>query len=228
MLRAPRAVLAVGFFLGCSWAPVRLAGPEVHPIPPPPRTPYAIDLVYSSELTDPYYVMSGPGESYARYSITAQFQALLESQRVQLSDPASERSATLAVHLSELTTRYRRLGGSPPPAAPRGPRYALPGAGPRVVLASWQAGGPGHMLDREGGDADIPAEIRKGATLIATVELSGDGVPPLRQTVTAEVDDLITRWEFDPRDAYSYTDILDNTLRVATARITEIVQNHLR
>ena len=84
------------------------------------------------------------------------------------------------------------------------------------------------MLDREGWDADIPAEIRKGATLIATVELSGDGVPPLRQTVTAEVDDLITRWEFDPRDAYSYTDILDNTLRVATARITEIVQNHLR
>ncbi|HSH69796.1 MAG TPA: hypothetical protein VK997_07750 [Deferrisomatales bacterium] len=228
MLRYPWAFLAGGFFLGCSLAPVRLAGPEVYPLPPLPRTPYAIELVYTSALADPYYVMAGPAESYARYSITTQFEALLRHQLVQLSDPASDRSATLAVHLSALTTRYRRLGSSPPPTAPQGPRYAMLGTDPPAFLAAWQTGRFGDLMDREDQDADIPAEIRKGATLFATVELSGDGVPSLRQSVAAEYDDLITRWEFDPRDAYSYTDVLDQTLRVATAEITAIVQTTLK
>ncbi|MDF1552514.1 MAG: hypothetical protein P1P84_05595 [Deferrisomatales bacterium] len=228
MLRHPWTLLAGGFLLGCSLAPTRLAGPEVQPLPPPPRTPYAIDLVYTSALADPYYVMAGPAESYARYSITAQFAALLQHQLVQLSDPGSARAATLTVHLSALTTRYRRLGSSPPPAAPQGTRYAMLGSDPPAILAAWQTGRFGDLMDREDQDADIPAEIRKGATLIATVEISGDGVAPLRQTVTAEYDDLITRWEFDPRDAYSYTDVLDQTLRVATAEITAIVQTTLQ
>jgi hypothetical protein len=77
-------------------------------------------------------------------------------------------------------------------------------------------------------DADIPAEIRKGVTLVVALGLTGDGIAPLQTTLTIERDTVVDRREFDPDHSYLYTDLLDQTLRAAVTEITLWVQRHLR
>ncbi len=206
--------------VGCGGRSVHMPSPDVLPLPAPATTGFALTLGVTSELSEPYPITSGPGESYAYYAVAAQFRALLERQVAHLSDPGSPRRGTLSVRLTELTTRYRRLGTLSPPAPKSGLYYASLDPA-QVVLAEFSEP---QLVDR---DDDIPEEIRKGATLVAEVTLEADGVAPLQRIVTAEHDTVVGRWEFDPRDAYSYTRVLDQALRAAVAEITALVQGHL-
>ena len=215
-------VATLGVVFACSMEPVRMPSVESHPLPSPARTPFDLTLEYTSELNDPYYVTSGPAESYARYPISAQFRALIERQTAALSTPGSPRRATLSVRVTTLTTRYDQLGAAPTPHPPTGPRYGSMQQHPTVVPATFLAE---YQMD---GNSNIPEEIRKGATLTAAVELHGDGFAPVQQTVRAVHDDVIVRWDYSPLWAYNYTEVLDLTLRAATAEITAVVQATLK
>ena len=54
------------------------------------------------------------------------------------------------------------------------------------------------------------------------------GFAPVQQTVRAVHDDVMVRWDYNPLWAYSYTEVLDLTLRAATAGITAVVQATLK
>lgn len=210
-------VLTLFFLTACTVPPVQLPDPIRHPLPAPSPTDAVLTLEFTSALADPFPVTSGPTESYGRYAVASQFLARLSPQVERLSSPSSARRVTLSVHLVELDTRYHRLGRLPllgPPYA----TYRRVGVRPASFSAGWE----------NEWDADIPAEIRKGVTLVVALGLSGDGIAPLQTTLTIARDTIVEGREFDPDHAYLYTDLLDQTLRAAVAEITLWVQGHLR
>jgi len=214
-------ILALVFLGACTVPPVQLPNPTRHPLPAPSPIDAVLTLKLTSALADPYPVTSGPAESYGRYAVADQFRALLAPQVTRLSSPSSPRRATLSVHLAELNTRYHRLGGR----LPSPPFLGRPYAAHRRVGVRQATVSPAGA---DAWDADIPAEIRKGVSLVVELGLSGDGIEPLQTTLTIERDTVVDRREFDPNHAYLYTDLLVQTLRAAVSEITLWVHRHLR
>lgn len=135
--------------------------------PSPPlveKVPFKVLVHFSSQLPNPYYVLSGPFMSYQRFAVNDAFQNRLETYAAAKSDPLATQTLELSVHVISLQTSYDRLGGLP--EGKRQPGVRLAGLG-------WRGDWPLSTLDSRDrdGDGDLPEQITKTATLQTQVTI---------------------------------------------------------
>ncbi|MEW6489042.1 MAG: hypothetical protein AB1578_14140 [Thermodesulfobacteriota bacterium] len=189
--------------------------------------PVPVEARLTSALSDPYYVLTGPVETYRGYRLERRFGRLLEAYARRKSGAGSP-PLVLTVHLESLTTGYHQIGRRD---RERRYRAALPRTSPELLLAS--AGGPeGSLarlrrfggLDRDGGDLSIPYEITKRAVLTAVVAVTSGGDTLARETVTREAVEVIS-WEDYDRWAYDYGGVLEGAFRQVLAEADRLVDD---
>jgi hypothetical protein len=187
--------------------------------------PVPVETRLTSALRDPYYVLTGPVETYRGYRLERRFGRLLDEYAGRKSG-AGGPPLLLTVHLESLTTGYHQIGGR---QRERRYRAALPGTRPPLLLAS--AGGPeGSLvglrrfggLDRDDGGPSIPYEITKRATLTAVVAVADRGDTLVRETVTREAVEVVS-WEDYDRWAYDYGGVLEEAFRKVLAEADRLV-----
>lgn len=132
--------------------------------PSPPlveKVPFKVLVHFSSQLPNPYYVLSGPFMSYQRFAVNDAFQNRLETYASAKSDPLATQTLELIVHVISLQTSYDRLGG-----LPEGKRVRLAGL-------SWRGDWPLSTFDsrHRDDDGDLPEQITKTATLQTQVTI---------------------------------------------------------
>jgi len=193
-----------------------------------------VDVQFTSGVADPYYVLSGPAESYRAFRFNAMFREALNRYAAAKSGSGGG-AITLLVHLDTLTTGYRQLGAG---VVPEGPAFAL-GGPVRLAAAGLQvARGPGARLShfREGdGDLSVPAEITKSAALGFSAELRAADRAVNREALTASAEVTMTWDDWDPWGrsgwnpwAYDYGPVLEALTWDAMARIDGFVDAALR
>jgi len=182
----------------------------------------------SSAIAEPYYVLSGPAESYAAFPFNAMFREALDRYVAAKSGPGAA-GVTLVIHLEALTTGYQQLGAG---LLPERERWAaaepirLASAG--VEVARGPFGGLSDF-DREGGDWSFPAEIYKSATLQFTAEVRSAEGPAVREVLSAKSDVTVTWDDWDPWGpqwalrAYDYGPVLQQVIRNAMVRVDAFV-----
>lgn len=180
--------------------------------PPPPlveKAPFKLLVHFSSELPDPYYVTSGPFQSYQRFAVNDSFQRRLRAYAAAKSDPLASQALELSVHLISLQTSYDRLG-------------SLPGSkgfsGVLMAGAGWRGGGPVADLDSFDRDPfdDLPEQITKTATLSAAVGISWPGQAEIRDTVVGRSVEVLERWDMG-LGMYDYAPLIAEA-QIATLR----------
>ena len=77
------------------------------------RLDQAVEVQFSSGVSDPYYVLSGPAESYQAFQFNAMFGEALDRYAAAKSGPG-EAGLALFVRLEDLTTAYRQVGAGIP------------------------------------------------------------------------------------------------------------------
>lgn len=189
--------------------------------------PVPVEARLTSALSDPYYVLTGPVETYRGYRLERRFGRLLESYARRKSGTGSS-PLVLTVHLESLTTGYHQIGGRD---RERRYRTALPRTGPELLLAS--ASGPEGSLvrlrrfggrDRDNGGPSIPYEITKRAVLTAVVAVATAGDSLARDTVTREAVEVIS-WDDYDRWAYDYGRVLEGAFMKVLAEADRLVDD---
>jgi len=184
-----------GIFLALALALAGCASPGSQSLPEPlPPLPYRITLEFTSDIPDPYYVLSGPSESYLRVPFNSWARDALLRRLAARSAGAPAPEVTLRVHLVSLQTSYREVGSGP-------------GGG-----ASTSTGLFGPLLltggDFDGGDGrHIPSEIHKGARLEAELRVDQAGRMLAEKTLTPEARETVY-WEDFNDWSYDYGDLL--------------------
>lgn len=215
-----RAGAAAGLALAIFLSGAAAAAPAAS-VPAPVR----VETRLTSALPDPYYVLTGPVETYRAYRLERRFGRLLQEYADRKSGPGSP-PLLVTVHLESLTTGYHQIGGRP---GDRRYRAARPGTREGVLLAS--AAGPESSfaflgrfggLDRDGGDLSIPYEITKRAVLTAAVAVSSAGQSLARETVTQEAVEVVS-WEEYDRWAYDYDRVFEAAFRKILAEADRLV-----
>jgi len=199
-----------------------------------PQTPAVVRLggpvtvAFTSAVADPYYVLSGPVESYEAVRFNQLFREALERYAQAKSGPGSE-TVVLSVHLEGLTTDYRQLGAGVVPAEP----FRVAAAGVRV--ARGPLGRMAHSRRDGGGDLSVPAEITKAAALTFWVESRAADGAARREAMTASASVTLTWDDWDPWGhpgwnpwAYDYRPVLGALVRDAVARIDGFVEGAVR
>ena len=153
-------LLLLGVLAGCS------AGMHPTETQPVPQYPYQLSLDFHSTLPDPYYVLSGPAQTYDRFPVNERFAQLLRERLARQSQPGAERNAVLAVYVEALHTSFDEIGLGPKSGNIRLAmnETAMADAGPEMV---------GDM-DRDG-DFNLPEETIKQATMELRLVLSSAG-----------------------------------------------------
>lgn len=198
----------------CLWL-LLLAGTAVACIPkelPPPlveRVPYKILVHYSSDLPNPYYVLSGPFQSYQRFAFNDSFQRRLESYAAAKSNPSASQTLELTIHAKELLTTYDRIGILPEVRRPL--RVAQAGI---LGRGNW----PLSVFDSrtDGPFDDLPEQITKTATLRALVSITLPGRAEYREEITARSIHRLERQDMGLR-TYDY-DLLIAEVQTAAVR----------
>jgi hypothetical protein len=176
-----------------AWAGCASPGPQSLPEPLSPL-PYRITLEFTSDISDPYYVLSGPSESYLRVPFNAWARDALLRRLAARSAGAGAPDVTLRVHLVSLQTSYREVGSGPGGGAPTSTGLF----GPLLL-----AGG-----DFDGGDGrHIPSEIHKGARLEAELRVDQGGRTLVNKTLIPEARETVY-WEDFNEWSYDYGDLL--------------------
>lgn len=192
-----------------------------------------VAVQFSSAVADPYYVLSGPVESYEAFRFNAMFREALGRYAAAKSGPGEE-EVTLVVHLEALTTGYRQLGAGIPH---QGGDWAA--AGPIQLAAAGRevARGPFRSaahFDEDGGDWSFPAEVTKSAALRFSAELRAAGIPAARESLSAHAELTVTWDDWDPWGpqwalrAYEYGPVLQGVIRDAMARIDGFVAGSIK
>lgn len=178
-------------------------------IPPPlvERVPYRILLHYSSDLPNPYYVLSGPFQSYQGFAVNESFQRRLEAYLSAKSDPRAAQAIELLVHVTQIQTTYDRLGILPAPALPV--RLAALG------LAFGGLGFDGLFGDQ---DDDRPQQITKTARLHAQVTIKLPDQSAMREEIIGRSIQILEREDMGLR-THDYSPLI---AEVQTATIVEI------
>lgn len=190
-------------------------------IPPPlvERVPYKILLHYSSDLANPYYVLSGPFQSYGRFAVNESFQRRLEVYAEAKSTTSAIQTLELTVHAKELLTTYDRLGGLPEERRPsRVAQAGLLGRGdwPLSVFNS-RSDGP---FD------DLPEQITKTATLQLEISISLAGVPLTTQNLAPRIVQILERYDLG-LGTYDYHPLISGVQEQALAEIDRLLQRVL-
>jgi hypothetical protein len=184
-----------GIFMAVALALAGCASPGPQSLPEPlPPLPYRITLEFTSAIPDPYYVLSGPSESYLRVPFNSWAKGALLRRLAVRSAGVGAPEVTLRVHLVSLQTSYREVGSGPGGGVPLSSGLI----GPLLLVGD----------DLEGGDGrHIPTEIHKGARLEAELRLDREGRSLVRKNLTPEVRETVY-WEDFNDWSYDYGDVL--------------------
>ncbi len=203
----PRRILCLGL-LGLA----ACAGPghraEIGPRPLPVR----VDVQVTSEVPDPYVVLSGPVEAYRRVPVVRLLTRALDRYARLAGRPGARDAVRVRVHLVKVSTGYDEVGAREHPAP--------------VHLA--YAGGPGSLpglgeeLERDG-DVPIPLEIHKSVRLSARVRVAGAGGGILEEPVSVEAAEVVYQEDFD-RWSYDYGPLFRQAIRRLVDRVDELVR----
>jgi len=215
------AVLAAVWGLGGNadaWSYGATHAAEVPAVAP---LPGSVAVTFDSAVRDPYYVLSGPVETYRAFRFNEMFQKELAAYVAEKGGPGAG-TFTLTVHLETLTTAYGQLGAG---LSPRGTDLALAGS-PRLARGPFL--NASHF--REGdGDWSFPAEITKSATLRFSVSLRSDDRTVGPEELSARAETTVTWDDWDPWGphwalrAYDYGPVLRAAIGDAVARIDGFV-----
>lgn len=187
-------------------------------IPPPlvERVPYKILLHYSSDLPNPYYVLSGPFQSYGRFQVNAFFQDRLEAYLSDKSDPRAAQAIELLVHVTQLQTTYDRLGNLPAPVHP-------------VRLAALGMGfgglGFGGLIGDQ--DDDRPQQITKTAQLHAQVTIKLPDQSAKREEIIGRSIQILEREDMGLR-THDYSPLIAEVQAAAIDEIDRLLDQTLR
>ncbi|MFU8856794.1 MAG: hypothetical protein ACNA8S_07270 [Deferrisomatales bacterium] len=183
-----------------------------------------VSVQLRSSVADPYYVLSGPSETYRAYRLTERFSRHLEAYAARKSAPEGP-TIDVTVTLESVSTDYRQIGGVEREAgrglagAPLHQSVRVAAAGTVAVLRL-----PSLLTGREwdGGGLSIPYEITKRARLAALVEVSSSGRSLARETVNAEAEEIVS-WEDHDAWAYDYSAVFEALFRKVVAEVDRIV-----
>lgn len=182
-------------------------------LPPPlvDKIPFKVLLHFSSDLPNPYYVLSGPFQSYRSFAVNDAFQNRLETYAAAKSDPLATQTLELTVHVTSLQTSYDRLG-----ILPEGERQ------PGVLVAGlgWRDNWLLSAFDsrHRDGDDDLPERITKTATLLAAVAIILPGQSEFREAIVARSVQVLERWDMG-LGTHDYQPLL---VEVQTAALRDI------
>ena len=202
----------------CSHVPGAVSG-NAMPLRP---SPYRLAAQLNSALPDDYYVMSGPGRSYARVRFNAEFAAALSDYARRKSDPEAVREAQLLVRIETLRTDYSEEGRNVPLGPGRKLRLAS-SQNPREGSSSAMTLLGDSFFDQ---DSSIPAKIMKSVRLTISTELRRDGEQVRRETFVQEASETIDREHYD-RWAYDYDPLLREVIGGAIVRLDGFVERVL-
>lgn len=205
MKKLTALLLVAGALLwGCSLAR------EAAQVPAGPPLPYHFTLNFGSKIADPYYVLSGPIESYRRFPFNRWAKSALQTRLAALSGDPSGPAVNVDLRLLELKTGYSQVGDGPTLADPR---YG--GIGRLPLLAG---------DDMDSGDGPyIPSEIHKSVDLKADLTVSRDGRELLHKPLEIHIKTVIYWRDFD---AWSYD--YGHILNLAIHRLSRDVEDNLR
>lgn len=185
-------------------------------IPPPLEgtVPFKVLVHFSSDLPNPYYVLSGPFQSYQHFAVNESFQHRLEAYAEAKSDPRASQTLELTVHVTKLQTSYDRLG-----ILPEGKR-------PRVLLAG--VGWPLTAFDSIDQDHfdDLPEQITKTAALTAEVGITLPGQAEIRESIVGRSVQILERWDMD-LGTYDYSPLIREVQTVVIRDIDRMLHRSL-
>jgi hypothetical protein len=194
-----RLAVVIGVLLlsvtGCGFA-LRAPAPTVEPL-----AGHRLAVSFSSEVADPYPVLSGPAQSYQLLRLNDRFRGALEQYARRKSAPEGGHRVRLAVHLRSASTSYEEVGASE-------------GNGDSLLARTIH----GHPLG--------PAELTKGVRLHFRLSLSeGEReLPPLELQVDSS--ESIDRLHFDAW-SYDYTGVFEEAVAEAVAAVDRAVSEGL-
>ncbi len=178
----------------------------------PEPLPVRVEVEVTSEVPDPYVVLSGPVEAYRRIPVAGLLTRALERYARAVGRPDAGKVVRVRVHLVEVSTGYDEVGARRPPARVRLAYAGDPGWIP----------GPGEDLERDG-DLPVPLEIHKSVRLTARVRVAAAGGPPLEQPVSVDVAEVVYQEDFD-RWSYDYGPLFRQAVRRLVERVDDIVR----
>lgn len=190
-------------------------------LPPPlvERVPYKILVHYSSDLPNPYYVLSGPFQSYQRFAVNQSFQRRLEDYAATKSTPSAAQTLELSVYVKELLTTYDRLGVLPTNPRPvKVAQAGFPGRGDWPLSAF-----DSHTRDSSG---DLPEQITKTATLRLEISIDLAGVTLAAQSLAPRVVQILERHDMG-LGTYDYIPVISGVQEQALAEIDGLLQRVL-
>lgn len=159
--------------------------------------PYALEIIFTSQIDNPYVILSGPGESYRRVPFNSWCLGKLQSFQKNNFNASDSPSVTMAIDLIELSTRYDEFGVNP-----------------------FRAGS--SPLSKFGDDTDgfdVPGEIHKGATLTAEVKLSAGSKTFLATRLNPSFEVTIPKENSDAW-SYDYGPVLHGLIRELIEELT--------
>lgn len=191
-------VLALGTLLLSCAMPVRQGPPAMEPRHP---ASYALDLRFSSEVPDEYFVFSGTPESYNRYRVNDRLRFALEEYARRKSAQGGAEPAVIRFRLIAVKTGFFRIHGYVGPA--RGTSFSSP--------EIRNADGP-----------EWPKPFVKRVSLTAAVELLLQGKVVRDERFTVEAEATFRPHEID-HWSYDYSDVLHAAMSRAVEALDRIV-----
>lgn len=158
------------------------------------------ELEVSSEVPEPYYVLSGPGQSYKRFPLKAFLEAGL-AENLARRPSLTGGGSVLRVHLAAVKTGFEEVG--------------VPLSGGHDSMGGGPVGHPGLPVVTKRVELELRATIGAGA---------GAVTKPIR----VEAVEVIDVAHYDPRWAYDYDGVVDEAVAKAARAIDAFVNAALR
>lgn len=172
-----------------------------------------LELRFSSEVPDAYYVMSGPAQSYRRHRVNDDLRKALEAYAARAS--GSGEAVGIHVNLKAVKTSFKQEGALPPKKTPKFAENAS--AGP-IILAATGA---------SNSNIEIPQLVRKGVVLVLEADVYRSGREPKRLSWESSATDEITRETFD-LFAYNYQNVIETAIRNAVTDLDRLLRDALK
>jgi len=195
--------------------------PLVRQIPEVSRTvPYRLQLQFNSALSEPFYVLAGPMETYDRFPVNAALAELLALTLERQQAPGSVLVAVVEVRISSLTPNYDQFGRRNP--------------GGYGTVAPVRAGDAARWVtrDADGDGTDVPEETHRGAVLQGEMRILVDGRELRRQSLEISDQEVLNRHDFYPlvpayRERFDFRPVLERVLLKTAAEVSRVTAETL-